>query len=536
MTDVAIVGGGLCGLALAVQLQARGQHCRVFEARPRLGGRVLSTLSWRAGMDLDLGPTWIWPETQPLIVKLLADLGLTAFAQHDQGAVLHLRDPDKKAEIVEGGIHGGACRIDGGVERLVEALAARLPPDAVRLGHALSGLRDRGAEIELKFETEAGPARASANRVALCLPPRLALEHVHFEPRLPDEVAEAMRDAHTWMASTAKAVFAYARPEWRARGWSGNAFVSHERAVIGEIFDACDRDGGKAALGGFVALSPDDRAAFRAGLPMLLASQVGQVFGPEFEDGELLYQDWAQERWTCSALDLADPAREHVTTSSPLLRRSFWGGKLHLGGSEAASGEAGYLEGALSAAARIDQAFAKEIAMRRDDGTSEAGGVNAASLAAFAAWVAEHRDGAFDRYRALLNRRLAAQERDQLTQRALLEAVEQTFEKALLFLGGLAFDAAEVERGRSSLMPEVQAPFGEFLRVLIDDVVAFNRTSCALSNFPDEHKLSKLYRETILRDIAAAWKEFCLAANSILVSRVGAAAQSGVGDAGPIVK
>jgi monoamine oxidase len=54
---------------------------------------------------------------------------------------------------------------------------------------------------------------------------------------------------------------------------------------------------------------------------------------------------------------------------------------------------------------------------------------------------------------------------------------------------------------------------------LLDDVIAFNRTSCALSNFPDEHHLSKDYVQTILRDIAAAWQEFSLSANRLLLAK-----------------
>ena len=60
MHEVAIVGGGLCGLALAHSLQARGADWRLFEARDRLGGRILSQPDGRGGR-IDLGPTWFWP-------------------------------------------------------------------------------------------------------------------------------------------------------------------------------------------------------------------------------------------------------------------------------------------------------------------------------------------------------------------------------------------------------------------------------------------------------------------------------------------
>jgi monoamine oxidase len=54
-------------------------------------------------------------------------------------------------------------------------------------------------------------------------------------------------------------------------------------------------------------------------------------------------------------------------------------------------------------------------------------------------------------------------------------------------------------------------------------VIAFNRTSCALSNFPHEHQLSKEYIQTILRDVAAAWQEFSLSANRLLLAKSEAA-------------
>jgi monoamine oxidase len=40
--DVAIIGGGLSGLAVADHCARSGLSFRVFEARPRLGGRILS--------------------------------------------------------------------------------------------------------------------------------------------------------------------------------------------------------------------------------------------------------------------------------------------------------------------------------------------------------------------------------------------------------------------------------------------------------------------------------------------------------------
>jgi monoamine oxidase len=79
--------------------------------------------------------------------------------------------------------------------------------------------------------------------------------------------------------------------------------------------------------------------------------------------------------------------------------------------------------------------------------------------------------------------------------------------------------AVVVERGRSAQTPDVQAAFGGFIQALLDAVVHFNRTSCALSNFPGEHHLSKDYTQAILLDIAAAWREFSLSANRVLMAK-----------------
>ena len=58
------------------------------------------------------------------------------------------------------------------------------------------------------------------------------------------------------------------------------------------------------------------------------------------------------------------------------------------------------------------------------------------------------------------------------------------------------------------------------MQALVDDVIAFNQTSCALSNFPSEHKLSREYLQAIMQDIAAAWREFSLSANGLLLEKM----------------
>ena len=473
MLDTAIIGGGLCGVVLARSQHLHGRAIGLFEARERLGGRILS-VSAGSGLAMDLGPTWFWPDTQPLVKSLVAELELADIPQHDDGSMLHLNEPDKTPEHIVGKkVHEGARRLQGGMAQLIDALAADLPPAVLHLNHVLTEVCDRGDHVALAFAAGDDIVEFKARRVVLAVPPRVLEQQVRFEPDLDEVTREAMRSAETWMAAQAKVIIAYDRAFWREAGHSGNAFVTHEQAVVGEIFDACDSDAARAALGGFLALSPELRASFSAGLPLLMDSQMAQVFGTALGDGEQHYQDWATEPYTCSVLDRTSARTEHADVANPMLRRTHWNGKLYLGGSETASRGAGYLEGALEAARRIgvslnrisaaQEASASQSRAKADDADS----LNAASLALFGVWVAGQGEVAFDGYRHRLKQSLAAQQREQLTQRAILKSMEAVFDEALTVLDGLDFDvgAVTVERGRSSLTPGVQQPFGDLMHV-----------------------------------------------------------------------
>lgn len=363
MLDTVIVGAGLSGLALARNLQRQGREFALYEARHRLGGRILSVAA--AGMMLDLGPAWYWPSTQPRMVRLVAELGLQAYDQHDQGTVLSLADADKAPEPYSTkGVHGGAQRLAGGMTSLVEALAAKLPPTALHLEHVLTAVIGRGDHVELHFGTADGVRIVAARNVVLTVPPRLLEQHVRFEPALDESVRRSMRATHTWMADQAKVVVTYPHAFWRAAGYAGNAFVTHEQALFYETFDACDAAGQRAALGGFVALSPALRTSFAAGMSILVASQLVQLFGSEADDGEQYMQDWAQEVHTSSSLDQSPPT-SHPAYDDATLRKPLWNSRLYFCGSETAGYAGGYMEGALESGERVAYLLASEIAASR---------------------------------------------------------------------------------------------------------------------------------------------------------------------------
>ena len=186
MLDTAIVGGGLCGVVLARSLRRQGRAIGLFEARERLGGRILSVKDEASGLAMDLGPTWYWPETQPLMRSLLEELELASLPQHDDGSLLHLNDADKAPERIDGKKgHEGARHLPGGMAQLIDALARGLSPEHLHFNRVLTDVRDRGDHVVLTFVAGDDTIEVAARRVVLAVPPRLLEQQVRFEPELP---------------------------------------------------------------------------------------------------------------------------------------------------------------------------------------------------------------------------------------------------------------------------------------------------------------------------------------------------------------
>ncbi|KAH7136835.1 hypothetical protein B0J13DRAFT_449219, partial [Dactylonectria estremocensis] len=81
--DVAIVGGGLSGLAVAKDLAVAGKYFVVLEARDRVGGRVLNARLPDGGIE-ELGAEFIGP-TQDRVLDLARTLGLETYSTYTTG-------------------------------------------------------------------------------------------------------------------------------------------------------------------------------------------------------------------------------------------------------------------------------------------------------------------------------------------------------------------------------------------------------------------------------------------------------------------
>ena len=355
-TPVAIIGGGLSGLYTAYLLQQQGIESTVFEARDRLGGRIMSMSPSKReqGVALemeryDLGPSWFWPDMQPNMDKLVKDLKLTAFPQHQTGA--HLFDQgrgiDPQRHELGRASSPLSMRLSGGMLALIEALTLQLPVGTIKLNHQATKIEfEASGSITLKMSGNI--TTVIAEHIVLALPLRLVSNTIQFTPALPENLLKHCQNTMTWMAAHAKFVAVYDQPFWRHQGLSGS--VSSQTGPLVEIHDASSLHG-KPALFGFVGINAAARkAAGRKALTQVVLNQLSDLFGEQAaKPVDTFLTDWSEEAFTSTDQDQV-ASNSHPTYGLPVSADDLWNGHLLFAGTESARIAGGYLEGALEAA------------------------------------------------------------------------------------------------------------------------------------------------------------------------------------------
>ena len=323
--EIAIVGAGLSGLALAHTLLSEGRDAVVLEARSRAGGRVLSQDGY------DLGPAWLWPHNHRMLT-LASRLDVQTFPQYADGRLVFEDQQGAVRRDLDFATMGGALRVVGGLSKITDALAHELG-DALQLGTPVTRIieEEKGVTVTLPGSV------IRADRVVLALPLRIATG-----------IGLSLPDAPTWMAGQAKLVAVYDEPFWREVGLNGDA-ISH-RGPLAEIHDASPANAAEGALFGFAlpgaALAPDFETQATA--------QLVRLFGPNAgEPRRVLLKDWSIDRATATPADLTPPA------SHPHYRPIAPSRRLVYAGTETAGTEGGFLEGALEAAEEAHRHLAR---------------------------------------------------------------------------------------------------------------------------------------------------------------------------------
>jgi 2-polyprenyl-6-methoxyphenol hydroxylase-like FAD-dependent oxidoreductase len=144
--NVAIVGGGICGLALALNLKRRGLHCRVFERVPEI-------------KPIGVGITLLPHAMRELTALGLSEELLAAGIENREscffnrfGQLIYKEPRGKYAgyDVPEVGIHRGRLHVI-----LAKAVRDRLGPDALRANHECAGIvqDEQGVTIHFKETT-----------------------------------------------------------------------------------------------------------------------------------------------------------------------------------------------------------------------------------------------------------------------------------------------------------------------------------------------------------------------------------------------
>ncbi|MEM9471224.1 MAG: NAD(P)/FAD-dependent oxidoreductase [Pseudomonadota bacterium] len=345
--DVIVIGAGLSGLVAATLVLEQGRSVVLLEASDRPGGRIRSLHDAKTGTMLgDLGPTWVWPPYQPVVVEWLQRLGLHTFPQFETGKAALDYGPATPIQFQTVPGQHGIARIAGGPQALIDALAAKLPSGVLRTGVAVTAVRAGDEDVVV----EAQGTTCKANQVIVAAPLRVAENSINWSPALGDELVEALTDTPTWMSVHAKALVVYPSAFWRRAGLSGR--IASRAGPLAEAHDVSGEDGTPAALFGFVGWPYEMRAANKDRLQTDIVAQLVRCLGEAAaQPTQIHVEDWAVNDFICSPRDRAE-AMNHPDIRPEVLRQTHMQGRVVFAAAETSKISPGLIEGALAAGMR----------------------------------------------------------------------------------------------------------------------------------------------------------------------------------------
>ncbi len=352
---IIIIGAGISGLYAAALLHSQGIECKIIESRDRIGGRVLSeSVPNRPDIGkFDLGPTWYWPDFEPVVTKLVENFGLKTFEQYTAGEILFQQSKD--APILRHNLPEGAnprsMRLVGGIGSLVDALAKSLPKGMIELSKTVIEVKlNEIGKVSVHVRSADGSVSSlAAKAVILALPPRLIVQDIKFNPALDASLLTNLRDKSTWMAGQAKVVAVYEKPFWREMGLSGQAIS--RGGLLQEIHDASPPSEFGALFGFFGVPAKTRQSLGKEKVMALVMDELTQFYGPSAEKPiSLHYKDWAFDTNTAVRTDL-EPLTVFPDYGQPP-NSIEWDHMLRFAGTETSSEQGGHIEGALRSAER----------------------------------------------------------------------------------------------------------------------------------------------------------------------------------------
>jgi len=341
-TDVVILGGGLTSLTLANILTKLHISFVILEARDRLGGRI-HTVTAEDGARVEMGATWYFPFFKNLL-NLLKDNGVKLKPQFASGKMMYEGyGGEMSSQREEEG--DDMFRMVGGTAAIIESLYEKIDKSKVKLGQIVKKVETSEEGVEVTTQE----MRVKGRRVVSTIPPQLLVNSVEFTPSLPSEVVYVAKHTHTWMGESSKCAITYATPFWRERGMSGTLYSG--KGPIAQMYDQSDNKGrDKYALAGFMTGAAEDLSKEERKKKVI--GQLVKVFGEE-ANNYTDYHDtvWREDRFTMP--ENSPSLGHHKNNGNEVYQRSYFGGKLYIGGTETSVRNPGYMEGAVVSAKNL---------------------------------------------------------------------------------------------------------------------------------------------------------------------------------------
>ncbi|MEO9484456.1 MAG: FAD-dependent oxidoreductase [Ekhidna sp.] len=351
--DVVIIGAGLTGLYLAYLLRDLPCSIRIIEARPHLGGRIL-TLKKESRAPIEMGATW-FGKKHTEINKLLSDLSIDQFEQTlGENAIYEplSTSPPQLVNLPPSG-EDVSFRIKEGTSTLIDRLLKNFGDSCtIDTNEQVVSIEKQTSGTFIYTEKK----RYLANHVVSTLPPYLLLNSVKFKPELPANIASLSQNTHTWMGESIKVGLYYDEPFWRASKLSGTIFSNI--GPIPEMYDHSDFDNARFALKGFMngayySMNKQERLD-------LILGQLRKYFGDR-ADQYIGYEEKVWRNDPLTFLPYQSDLLPHQNNGHPSFLKPLFDGTFHIGGSETASQFPGYMEGALRSALHIAHLLKKRL-------------------------------------------------------------------------------------------------------------------------------------------------------------------------------
>ena len=261
--DVCVIGGGLSGACTAHRLLAAGKSVTIFDARDRVGGRLLTAEGQGGG---DLGGAWIWPKSEHAMQQFLDELGVKTVPMHLDGETM-VRTHDGRRHVLPSydasryaACGGGAVRVPSGAASIVQRLLTSDNPNlTILLGLRVLSIDYSGDMVHISYAKSDSNIDACETKLMKCssavlaAPPKVIAKTITFHPPLANNKMDCMLGTQTWMSDYGKVSVSFPENWWRDLNMS--AISIDQMGAVSTWWEACsgeNGDGTLPTLAGFV--------------------------------------------------------------------------------------------------------------------------------------------------------------------------------------------------------------------------------------------------------------------------------------------